>query len=74
MNKKAETENFNFLLLLLTDILKGGSQYIAVGQDKEIVAKTFDVTLVDNAAYAEGILSRKKQVIPPLTNAIEALK
>ncbi len=73
MNKKADSENFNFLLLLLTDILKGGSELIAAGQDKEVVAKAFDVTLIDNCAYAEGILSRKKQVIPPLTTTIENL-
>lgn len=73
MNKKANEANYNVLLLLLTDILKGGSQLIAVGENKEIVAKAFDVTLTDNCAYAPGVLSRKKQVIPPLTRTIEAM-
>lgn len=73
MNKKAEEENYNILLLLLTDILKGGSQLLVVGNEKELVAKTFNVTLENNCAYAPGVLSRKKQVIPPLTKTIETL-
>jgi manganese-dependent inorganic pyrophosphatase len=73
MNKKVKDEGFNFLLLLLTDILKGGSQIFATGPNKEIVSTAFNVTLVDDSAYAPGLLSRKKQVIPPLTTAIESL-
>jgi manganese-dependent inorganic pyrophosphatase len=73
MNKKVKDEGFNFLLLLLTDILKGGSQIFAAGPNKEIVSNAFNVTLVDDSAYAPGLLSRKKQVIPPLTTAIESL-
>ncbi|MFT8313900.1 MAG: putative manganese-dependent inorganic diphosphatase [Clostridium sp.] len=73
METKAKDEKFNVLLLLLTDILKGGSQLIAVGPDRDIVSKAFDVKLENNSAYAPGVLSRKKQVIPPLTNTIEAL-
>lgn len=73
METKAKNENFNVLLLLLTDILKGGSQLIAVGPNKDIVSKAFGVELDNNCAYAPGVLSRKKQVIPPLTNTIESL-
>lgn len=73
METKTKDENFNILLLLLTDILKGGSLLIAVGPNKDIVSKAFEVELTDNCAYAPGVLSRKKQVIPPLTNTIENL-
>mgnify|MGYP001309548426 CR=1 FL=1 len=71
MNKKVKDEGFHLLLLLLTDILKGGSQLFVAGPSKELVSKAFDVALVNDSAYAPGILSRKKQVIPPLTSAIE---
>ncbi|MDP4143271.1 MAG: putative manganese-dependent inorganic diphosphatase [Bacillota bacterium] len=74
MQEKAEKENFNLILLLLTDIIKGGSQIIAVGKNKEIVNKAFNVTLTGDDIYVPGVLSRKKQVIPPLTAAIESLK
>lgn len=71
MNKKVKDEGFNFLLLLLTDILKGGSQLFAAGPNKDIVSKAFNITLKDDSAYAPGLLSRKKQVIPPITSVIE---
>lgn len=71
MNKKVKGEGFDLLLLLLTDILKGGSQLFVAGPSQELVSKAFSVNLVNGSAYAPGILSRKKQVIPPLTSAIE---
>lgn len=71
MDKKVKDEGFNFLLLLLTDILKGGSQLFVAGPNKEIVSKAFNITLKDDSAYAPGLLSRKKQVIPPITSVIE---
>ncbi|WP_026881270.1 putative manganese-dependent inorganic diphosphatase [Clostridium akagii] len=73
MNKKAKDENFDLLLLLLTDILKGGSQLFVAGPSKDLVSKAFAVTLVNDSAYAPGLLSRKKQVIPPLTSVIQEL-
>ncbi|MEK6264151.1 MAG: putative manganese-dependent inorganic diphosphatase [Clostridium sp.] len=70
MNKKAKESGFDVVLLMLTDILNGGSTLIAAGEHKEIVAKAFNVTLSDNGVYIPGLVSRKKQVIPPITEAI----
>lgn len=69
MNDKANSEGFDMLLLLLTDILNEGSQILTVG-DIDIVEKTFNVSIKDNTAFLPGVLSRKKQVIPPITNVI----
>lgn len=69
MNAKADNEKFDMLLLLLTDILNEGSQILTVG-DTSLVEKTFNVKLENDTAFLPGVLSRKKQVIPPLTNVI----
>lgn len=69
MNAKADNEKFDMLLLLLTDILNEGSQILTVG-DTSLVEETFNVKLEDDTAFLPGVLSRKKQVIPPLTNVI----
>ena len=74
MNKKAKESGFDLILLMLTDILNGGSVLIAAGDHKEIVSKAFNVTLTNNSVYIPGIVSRKKQVIPPLTSAINKIK
>lgn len=73
MSKKAKDESFDTMLLLLTDILTEGSQILVAGDAKEVVEKTFNVTLEDSTAFLPGVLSRKKQVIPPLTNVITSM-
>lgn len=74
MEKTAATDNYGLVLLMVTDILKGGSELIAVGDYKDVVSRAFRVTLEGNSAYAPGLLSRKKQVIPPLTTAMTSQK
>lgn len=73
MDKKAKDGGFNTIMLLLTDILNEGSQILVAGEAPEIVEKTFNVTLEDSTAFLPGVLSRKKQVIPPLTNVITSM-
>lgn len=70
MESKCKEENYGLIVLMVTDILKGGSELIAIGEKQDVVSKAFNITLTDNGAYVPGILSRKKQVIPPLTAAM----
>ena len=70
MESKCKEENYGLIVLMVTDILKGGSELIAIGEKQNVVSKAFNITLTDNGAYIPGILSRKKQVIPPLTAAM----
>lgn len=74
MEKTAESQGYNLILLLLTDIYNESSLLLAVGKDKEIINSAFNVKLENNCAFAPGVVSRKKQVIPPLTLAFENLK
>ncbi|MGH4050404.1 MAG: putative manganese-dependent inorganic diphosphatase [Clostridium sp.] len=73
MNKKAKESGFDLILLMLTDILNAGSVLIAAGEHKDIVSKAFAVTLTNEGVYIPGIVSRKKQVIPPITAAFSTL-
>ncbi|AEB75835.1 putative manganese-dependent inorganic diphosphatase [Clostridium botulinum] len=72
MKKKCDEEGYDLLVLLLTDIIQNGSEVIALGERIDYVEKAFNVTLDDNSAYVPDLLSRKKQVIPPITKAIES--
>jgi manganese-dependent inorganic pyrophosphatase len=74
MEKKALENGFNLIVFMLTDILKGGSELLVAGKDKELVMRAFNVKLNGPSVYLPEILSRKKQVIPPLTAAITSLK
>ena len=73
MTKKAKDSGFDLILLMLTDILNGGSLLIAAGDHTEIVSKAFNVSLTNNGVYIPGLVSRKKQVIPPITSVINKL-
>ena len=70
MNKKAEESGFDMVMLLLTDILNEGSQILVAGKKPEIVEDAFSIKLEDSMSFLPGVLSRKKQVIPPLTSSI----
>ncbi len=53
-------------MLLLTDIMKEGSEILVVSEDPSVVEKAYDVSLSENRVWIDGVLSRKKQVVPPL--------
>ena len=55
--------------LLLTDIMKEGSELLVVGDDLSLIEKAFDTSVVAGKSWLEGVLSRKKQVVPPLEKA-----
>ncbi len=67
MNKIIEDENLDLFMLLITDIVNSNSQVIALGKDAELVEKAYGVKLEDNMVLLEGVVSRKKQVVPIMT-------
>lgn len=52
-------------LLLVTDVVDGGSQFIVSG-DRHAVERAFSIDLSQGSVWMDGILSRKKQVAPRL--------
>ncbi|MBM7600400.1 manganese-dependent inorganic pyrophosphatase [Virgibacillus halotolerans] len=69
MNKVIEEKGLELFLLAATDILNNDSEILAQGNAKENVEKAFDIKLVNNKALLKGVVSRKKQIVPDLTNA-----
>jgi manganese-dependent inorganic pyrophosphatase len=61
-------------ILLLTDIGKKGSHFWFAGERRDVVERALGRPLVDDAAYLEGCMSRKKQVVPPLERAFVAAR
>jgi len=74
MEERAKQEGYSILMLMLTDILKEASEIIVVGHHKELAAQAFGKKLINNSFYAPGVLSRKKQVVPPVTRYLNDLK
>jgi manganese-dependent inorganic pyrophosphatase len=71
MNTVCKNKNYNLVMIMLTDIIEEGSEILFVGEDKELIAKAFNVHMENNSVYLPGVVSRKKQVVPPLSSAVE---
>jgi manganese-dependent inorganic pyrophosphatase len=64
MKAMKEEEGLHTMVVLLTDIMKEGSQLLTVSDDESKIEKAFDVKLENSQVWLDGVLSRKKQVIP----------
>ena len=67
MNKIIEDEDLDLFMLLITDIVNSNSQVIAIGSQASLVEKAYGIKLEDNTVLLEGVVSRKKQVVPIMT-------
>ncbi|SOC40921.1 manganese-dependent inorganic pyrophosphatase [Salinicoccus kekensis] len=70
IHKEIETEGYDLFVLVVTNILESNSTVIALGSDAGIVEQAFDVSLDEDTALLEGVVSRKKQVVPNITKAL----
>ena len=62
INNEIEKDNLNLFVFAITDILNSNSQIIALGNRTDIIEKSYK--LEDNMAFLEGVVSRKKQILP----------
>lgn len=70
MEKIRKDKDYSFLVLLLTDIFNESSEIMVVGEEQELIASAFGKEISNNSFQAPGVVSRKKQVVPPITTAI----
>ena len=64
MQLMKEEDGLHTIIILLTDIMKEGSQLLCLSDDVSKVETAFKTKLQENQAWLDGVLSRKKQVIP----------
>lgn len=58
------------VIMLITDIMKEGSLVVAYTDDNEKIGKILGGEFVDNQAWIDGVMSRKKQVAAPLAESL----
>jgi Inorganic pyrophosphatase/exopolyphosphatase len=69
MNKLCEEEHLDLTLLMVTDIILGGTELIIAGDAKNLAQLAFGFQPGEFSKYMNGVFSRKKQIVPPLMNA-----
>ncbi len=57
------------VLLMLTDVVKEGTELVVLSDDPALIEKAFDGKLSGNSMWIPGMMSRKKQTVPNLQKA-----
>ena len=73
MMKMKEEGGYAGIFLMLTDIMKEGTELLCVTDDPEVVEKAFGKKLEGKSVWLDGVMSRKKQVVPPFEKAFASL-
>ncbi|MFB0829944.1 manganese-dependent inorganic pyrophosphatase [Brevibacillus laterosporus] len=68
-----EEKGLDMFLFVVTDILNNDSVGLAVGRAAKAVEQAFNATLEDNKVLLKGVVSRKKQIVPVLTEAFSKM-
>lgn len=66
MRNLKEKQEFDMVILMITDVLQEGSHIFYVGDD-DVIRQAFNKEPHDNYLFLKGVMSRKKQIIPMLT-------
>ncbi|WP_196596090.1 putative manganese-dependent inorganic diphosphatase [Pectinatus frisingensis] len=69
MREVCSREKYDMCLVMITDILEEATSLLFVGEPKTLIGEAFKKTAADNILYLPGVMSRKKQIIPQLTEA-----
>ncbi len=70
MQAKIVDKGLELFLFAVTDILNNDSVAIALGDKADAVERGYNVKLENNKTVLKGVVSRKKQVVPVLTDAL----
>lgn len=72
MTAASAANGYSDFVLMITDIVNSNSEILALGSNMDKVEAAFNFKLENNHAFLAGAVSRKKQVVPQLTEAFNA--
>lgn len=73
MNEMIENSGFSAVLLLITDIINEETEVLFTEAQKGVIAKGFNPLIDENSFTMKGVVSRKKQIVPVLTDLFSGL-
>ncbi|MBD8038318.1 manganese-dependent inorganic pyrophosphatase [Solibacillus sp. A46] len=71
LNKNIADNGLDLFFFVVTDILNNDSTAVAAGQVAENAAKAFGTAIVNGRINLPGVVSRKKQIVPVLTEGLK---
>ncbi len=70
--ENVKAEGRHSVLLMLTDVVKEGTDLMVVSDDPTVIEKAFEGKIDGQTMWVDGMMSRKKQTVPPLQTAFGA--
>ncbi|MCB2181493.1 MAG: manganese-dependent inorganic pyrophosphatase [Desulfobulbaceae bacterium] len=67
--QEVKADGRHTVLLMLTDVVKEGTDLVVVSDDPSIVEKAFNQKLEGTSMWIDGMMSRKKQTVPNMQKA-----
>lgn len=71
LNEISNNDNYKIICLFITDIINNGSYVIYNTKCEEIIKESYNLTDIYEGCYLENVVSRKKQIIPPILETLE---
>ena len=71
INNEIKKDGLDLYMFAATDIINSNSKVITLGNDSKVVEKAYGVTLDDNTALLENVVSRKKQMLPKILENLD---
>lgn len=65
-----ENKEYDFTILLVTDIIKNGSYILFTDTAKTYLENAFNISNLEQGYYLEGLVSRKKQIVPQIMDVM----
>lgn len=70
INELAINRGYRLVLLVVTDIIRNGSYLLYTDGSSEIISDAFGFNEIEQGKYIDGVVSRKKQVVPAIMEVI----
>ena len=64
LNSVSEVNNYIFVALFVTDVIKGGSYVLSSDKGIEVLKDVYKDDSLNNGTFLEGVVSRKSQILP----------
>lgn len=71
LEKMRAANSYDAAFLMITSIIDESTNLIFAGNMDDVVTKAFAKDVVSKEVYLPGVMSRKKQIVPPILNALK---
>jgi manganese-dependent inorganic pyrophosphatase len=70
--EEVKADGRHTVLFMLTDVVKEGTDLMVASDDSALIESTFSGKIEGQSMWVDGMMSRKKQTVPPLQEAFGA--